>query len=220
MRKEASLPMTRTISLVPDEMPPRDAYRLLLSTVVPRPIAWVSTLSPDGTPNLAPYSFFNGVSGNPPVVMFSVSQRSSRLGGGEKDTLRNVRQTGEFVVNIVDESLAQAMNLTAGEWPPEASEFELAGLEPAPSLAVKPPRVAAARLAMEARLHQIVPVLESTNTLILGRILRYHLQEDLLRDNGLIDATRLQPIARLGGDEYATLGRVFAMQRPQVQRQP
>lgn len=210
----------RTISLVPDELAPRDAYRLLLSAVVPRPIAWVSTLSPDGTPNLAPYSFFNGVSGNPPVVMFSVSQRSARLGGGEKDTLRNVRQTGEFVVNIVDESLAQAMNLTAGEWPPEASEFELAGLDAAPSLAVKPPRVAAARLAMEARLHQIVPVLESTNTLVLGRILRYHLQEDLLRDNGLIDATRLQPIARLGGDEYATLGRVFAMQRPQVQRRP
>ena len=203
---------TKMLSIAPGDLPPRDAYRLMLSVVAPRPIAWVSSIGADGTLNLAPFSFFNGVGGNPPTVMFSVGQRK----GQRKDTLRNVQETGEFVINIVSEELAEAMNQTSGEWPYEVNEFELAGLETAPSMDVRPPRVAAAPVAMEARVTQIVPVLGTTSTMVLGRIVRFHFREGLLRDNGLVDAMLVRPIARLGGDEYATIGSVFAMPRPQV----
>lgn len=200
---------TRTI--VPGELAPRDAYNLLLSVVVPRPIAWVSTLGADGTQNLAPFSFFNG--GVPPVIMISIARAR---GGGRKDTLRNLEETGELVVNLVDEAHAEAMNLTSGEYPYEVDERALAGLAAAPSLEVRPPRLADAPVAMEARLLQLVPVADTPSTLVLARVLRFHLRAELLRENGLVDAAALHPLARLGGDEYATLGRVFAMPRPRV----
>lgn len=199
-----------TISIAPDELPPREAYRLMLSVIVPRPIAWVSTVAADGIPNLAPFSFFNGVAGTPPTVMFSVGQRK----GQPKDTLRNVREVGEFVVNLVDDALAEAMNKTSGDWPSEVDEFALAGLATAPSVEVRPPRVAAAPITMEAKVTQIVPVEGTASTMILGRVVRYHIRNGLLRSNGLVDPALLRPIARLGGDEYATIGRVFSMIRP------
>jgi flavin reductase (DIM6/NTAB) family NADH-FMN oxidoreductase RutF len=204
--------MENTLSIVPDELPPRDAYRLLISVVVPRPIAWVSTIGADGTPNLAPFSFFNAVGGVPPIIMFSVGQRR----GTAKDTLRNVRETGEFVVNLVSQELGEAMNQTSGEWPYEVNEFELAGLATGPSVDVRPPRVAAAPVAMEARVTQIVPVEGTYSTMVLGQVLRYHIRDGLLRPNGLVNATLLRPLARLSGDEYATLGDVFAMPRPRA----
>lgn len=203
-------------TFVPDEMPPRDARRLMMSSIVPRPIAWVSTLGPDGVPNLAPYSFFNGVSGTPPVVMISITRKSQRFGGGLKDTLYNLQANGEFVINLVDETLMDAMNQTAGEWPYEVDEFTVANLKTAPSVDVQPPRVSSARVAMEARLHQIIPISDSDYTLVLGRIVRFHIREDLLRKDGSIDATRLQPVARLGGAEYTTLGNVFSLERPKI----
>ncbi len=202
---------TRTI--VPEELAPREAYNLLLSVVVPRPIAWVSTLGADGTPNLAPFSFFNGVNGVPPVIMISISRAR---GGGRKDTLRNLEETGELVVNLVDESLAAAMNLTSGEYAYEVDERALAGLEAAACVDVRPVRLAAAPVALEARLLQLVPIADTPSTLALARVLRFHIRADLLRENGLVDAAALRPVARLGGDEYATLGRVFAMARPRV----
>ncbi|MBN1966495.1 MAG: flavin reductase family protein [Anaerolineae bacterium] len=205
-------------SIAPDDLPARDAYRLMLSAIIPRPIAWVSTVGPDGTPNLAPFSFFTGVAGNPPVVLISVSAKSARFGGGIKDTLRNAQTTGEFVVNLVDEAHAEAMNQTAGEWPYGVSEFDLAGLEAMPSVEVAPPRVASAPVALECKVHQIIPVDGTTNTLLLGRVVRYHVRANLLRENGLIDAMQARPLARLGGSEYATLGGVFALERPQVKR--
>jgi len=182
----------------------------MISVVVPRPIAWVSTVGADGTPNLAPFSFFNGVGGTPPTVMVSIGRREGR----PKDTLRNVQETGEFVVNIVHEELSEPMNLTSGEWPYEINEFELAGLGAVPSVDVRPPRVAEAKVAMEAKLTQVVPVNGTGYTMILGRVVRYHIQDGLLRPNGLVDAALLRPIARLGGDEYITMGRVFSMVRP------
>jgi flavin reductase (DIM6/NTAB) family NADH-FMN oxidoreductase RutF len=199
-----------TISMLPTDLPPRDAYRLLISTIVPRPIGWTSTIGADGTLNIAPFSFFNAVGGTPPTVMISVGQRK----GHPKDTLRNARETGEYVINIVDEDLAVSMNETSGEWEYSVNEFERAGLATAPSIDVKPPRVAGAAIALECKVTQIVPVVDTTYTMILGRVLRYHIREGLLRPNGLIDATLLKPIARLGGDEYTTLGRVFEMKRP------
>src|SRR5512139_3130660 len=198
------------ISIVPTDLHPRDAYRLLISVVVPRPIGWASTIGADGSLNLAPFSFFNAVGGSPPTVLISVGQRT----GNPKDTLRNVRETGEFVINIVDEGLAEAMNQTSGEWAYEVNEFERASVTPVSSTDVKPPRVAEAPIALECKATQIVPVTDTTYTLILGRVLRFHIRSDLLRPSGLVDALRLKPVARLSGDEYATIGRVFEMKRP------
>jgi flavin reductase (DIM6/NTAB) family NADH-FMN oxidoreductase RutF len=215
--EEVSAEPPPTITLVPDELERRVAYRLLTGIVTPRPIGWISTLSPEDVPNLAPFSFFNAVSSYPPVVAFSVSQAR---GGREKDTLRNAVETGEFVVNVVDETLAEQMNLTSGRWPPEVSEFQVAGLAAAPSVDVKPPRVAASPVAMEAKVQQVVPVEGTTNTLVMGRVVRFHLRADLLREDGLVDTARIRPIARLGGSDYARLGEVFSMIRPRVEPPP
>lgn len=198
------------LSISPQDLQPRDAYRLLISIVVPRPIAWVSSVGADGSLNLAPFSFFNAVAGHPPTVMFSVGQRQ----GVPKDTLRNVRETGEFVLNVVDEALAEKMNLTSGEYAYEVNEFERAGLTPLASTLVKPPRVAEAAVTMECRATQIVPVPDTTYTMVLGQVQVFHLRNGLLRPNGAVDATLLRPVARLSGDEYATLGAVFELKRP------
>jgi flavin reductase (DIM6/NTAB) family NADH-FMN oxidoreductase RutF len=188
----------------------RDAYRLLISTIVPRPIAWVSTVGNDGSRNLAPFSFFNAIGGNPPTVMISVGSRH----GQPKDTLRNIQENGEFVVNIVSESLAQHMNITSGEYDYSTNEFALAGLTESHSTYVKPPRVGEAGIAMECKLTQVTPVAETTYHVVFGKILCYHIRDGLLRQNGLIDAALLRPLMRLGGDEYATLGEVFEIKRP------
>ena len=198
------------LSINPADMHPRDAYRLMTSILVPRPIAWVSTIGLDGSLNLAPFSFFNGVGGIPPTLMISISQRK----GGPKDTLRNIQETGEFVVNMVSEELAEVMNLTAGEYDYAVDEFALAHLETAPSVDVRPPRVASAPAAFEAKATQIVPVEGTTYTIVIGRILRVHLQDGLLRPNGLVDTEKFKPLARLGGDEYASLTGVFELVRP------
>jgi flavin reductase (DIM6/NTAB) family NADH-FMN oxidoreductase RutF len=184
---------------------------MMISIVVPRPIAWVSTIGADGSVNLAPYSFANAVAGSPPVVMFSVSgTRTNR----KKDTLRNVEETGEFVFNICDEALAQQMNATSGDYEYGVSEFAMARLELAPCVDVKAPRVAAAPASLECKLLKFVPV--EGNTMVLGRVLRYHVREGLIRPNGLADALLMKPLARLGGDEYGTIGSVLEIKRPVV----
>jgi flavin reductase (DIM6/NTAB) family NADH-FMN oxidoreductase RutF len=198
------------LSFAVPEMAPADAYRLMISVVVPRPIAWVSSIGADGTTNLAPFSFFNAVGENPLTVMFSLSRRVDR----PKDTLRNVQETGEFVLNVADETLALAMVRTSGDWPYGRSEFETAALAMAPSIDVRPPRIANATVAMEARVSQIVPVADTSSTMVLGRPVRFHVREDLMRPNGSVDPTLLSPVARLGGIEYTTLGRVFSVPRP------
>ena len=199
------------LSIVPTDLDPRQAYRLLISVVVPRPIGWASTIGSDGSLNLAPFSFFNAVSNMPLTVMISVGQRK----GHPKDTLRNAQETGAYVINIVDEELATAMNETSGEWAYEVNEFDRAGLTPTASIDVPPPRVAEAPIALECKVTQIVPVIDTTYTMILGRVLRFHIRSDLLLPNGAVDALRLRPLARLSGDEYATLGGKFEMKRPQ-----
>ena len=139
----------------------RQAYRLLTSLVAPRPIAWISTLAADGTPNLAPFSFFNIVSGRPLMVMFSSGRRKD---GEPKDTLANAAATGEFVVNLADETLAAQVNLTSATVGPNVNEFEAFGVKPAPSTDVEPPRVASAKAALEARAAQVIPIDGSTST--------------------------------------------------------
>lgn len=203
------------ISFVPTEMEDPAPYRLLTSIVAPRPIAWVSTISADGIPNLAPYSFFNAVAGFPPTLMFSVAYR--RKEPREKDTLRNVKQVDEFVCHVVDEALANAMIRTAVEVPYGVNEFETAHLKMTASIDVRPPRIAEAPIAMECKVTQIVPIEGATNVMVLGRVIRFHVREDLYRPElGLVDTMQMQPITRLGGAvEYTKIGELFLLELPQ-----
>jgi flavin reductase (DIM6/NTAB) family NADH-FMN oxidoreductase RutF len=201
-------------SIAVSDLDPRVAYRLLTSVVVPRPIGWISSISADGQANLAPFSFFNAVGGPPPIVMVSVSQRAG--GAGPKDTVRNVEETREFVAHVVDRRLAEQMNATSGEWPHGVDEFERAGLARVASTDVRPFRLTEAVVALECRLTQVVPVEGTGYTMLLGQVVRFHLRAGLMREGGLADPRVLDPIARLGGDEYTALGEVFEMIRPRV----
>jgi flavin reductase (DIM6/NTAB) family NADH-FMN oxidoreductase RutF len=199
------------ISLDPRELSHRDAGYLMNGLVVPRPIAWVSTLSADGIANLAPHSYFMAVSYAPMMVMFVSSHSSRHHPEGRKDSLRNAAATGEFVVNFVASSLIFPMNQTSAEVPPEIDEFALAALEKAPSRHVKPPRVAAAKAAFECRLHRIVEI--GDGSVVFGEVLYAHIDEKVW-SGGRIDVRELDPLSRLGGSSYAKLGEVFSMRRP------
>lgn len=205
------------LSFVPTEMVDPAPYHLLTSIVAPRPIAWVSTISAEGRPNLAPYSFYNAVAGFPPTIMFSVSYR--RREPKEKDTLRNVKETREFVSHIVDEATAEAMLKTALEFSYGVNEFEKAGLKTVASVDVRPFRIAEAPVAMECQVTQIVPVEGATNVMVLGRVLRFHVREDLYRPElGLVNTVQMQPVTRLGGaTEYSKIGELIPLEMPQHQ---
>lgn len=204
------------LSFVPAEMADPAPYHLLTSIVAPRPIAWVSTISGDGVSNLAPYSFFNAVAGFPPTIMFSVASR--RREPHEKDTLRNIREVDEFVCHVVDEETAQLMVKSAVEYPPGVSEFEILHLETIASVDVKPLRLVAAPVAMECKVTQIVPVEGATNTMVLGKVLRFHVRDDLYRPAlGLVDTVAMKPITRLGGPvEYTKIGELLFLKVPEV----
>lgn len=194
-------------------MRPRDAYGWMISTILPRPIAWVSTLSPDGRTNLAPFSFFQGVTANPPTLMFvPVNNRE----GVKKDTVRNIEQLPEFVVNLVPFALAEKMNATSASLPYGESEFEAFGIEPAPSERVRPPRVAAAPVAFECTLERVVHLGEGplAANVIFGRILLAHVSDAVLGPEGKPDPGKLDLIGRLGGDGYARTTDRFDLERP------
>ena len=202
------------ICLDPQQLKGREPYLLLTSIAAPRPIAWISTVSDDGVPNLAPFSFYNAVAGAPPVIMFSVSFRTQTK-PKEKDTLRNVRVVPEFVAHVVDENLTDEMIATSVEYPYGVNEFEIAALATTPSIAVRPPIVSRAPVAMECKVTQIVPVEGSSNIMILGEVVRFHIREDLYRLNGLVDTMRMKPISRLGGPiEYTKIGELFHLEKP------
>lgn len=202
------------LTFTPAEMVDPAPYRLLTSIVAPRPIVWVSTVNAQGSPNLAPFSFYTAVAGFPPTIMFSVSYR--RREPREKDTLRNVREVGEFVGHVVDEDACDSMIKTAVEYPPEISEIELAGLAIAPCYDIRPPRIPTAPVAMECRVTQIIPVEGATNVMVLGQVLRFHVRESLYRPQmGLVDTMLMKPVTRLGGAvEYTRVGEMFHMAIP------
>ena len=185
------------------------AYKLLIGCVVPRPIAWISTVSADGIPNLAPFSFFMGVCGDPPTIAFSSGLRQ----GTKKDTVRNIEWAKDFVVNMVDDPLAEQMNLSSGDYPPEVSEFTVTGLTPAPSVKVQAPRVAESPISLECRLQQIIPVGRGPHSLVLGEIVYFHIRDDLYVD-GRIDMYNLHPVGRLAGHLYTHVHDIFEMKRP------
>lgn len=203
----------------PQEMVPREFYRLLITSVVPRPIAWVSTIDRDGIHNLAPFSFFNALCATPPLLGFCPGLRSKELrearGTGVKDTLRNVRETGEFVVNMVPFSLAEQMNLTAGEYDASVDEFEVAKLTRRPSQVVRPPQVAESPVNFECKVFQILDFgTESAGgSMVIGEIVSVHLAEEVLR-NGRIDGRLLDLVGRMGGMQYTRTRERFEMERP------
>ena len=207
------------MELDPAALPGAHRYRLLISMIVPRPIAFVSTRSAAGHVNLAPFSFFMGVAGEPPLLALAVSTRA----GEPKDTARNLVETGEFVVNAATEDLAEAVNHASGDWAPDVDEFALTGLTPVPSTVVAPPRVEDAAWSLECRTHTVVPLGAAPRDvrLIVGEVVWMHVREDVLEDGEgprLVDPERLKPIARLGKNLYSRLGEVFALDRPKAQR--
>jgi len=197
--------------LDPQSVPTPDLYRFLISAVVPRPIAFVSTMSADGHTNLAPFSYFNAVSSRPPLVSISINDRAD----DPKDTLRNIRETREFVVNVVTESILDAMVRTAGEWPQEVSEFGPSGLTPVPSERVRPPYVAESPLQLECVLHREIAL--GNSFLVVGEVVLARVRDEMLTD-GRVDPAKLAPVGRLGGELYAPLGPVLKRARPRVSR--
>ena len=189
--------------------------RVLTGVVVPRPIAFVSSISAAGLVNLAPFSFFNAVAYDPPTVVFSVSRFAGDQRHRRKDTLANIEETGEFVVNVVVDHIAEAMNKTAAEYPTEVNEFEVAGLTPVPSDIVRPPRVGESPVNMECRLNQVVPIGQGSHQhgLVIGEIVLMHLRDDIINGHR-IDHRKLRPTGRLAGNMYCHTLDVFELVRP------
>jgi flavin reductase (DIM6/NTAB) family NADH-FMN oxidoreductase RutF len=190
-----------------------EVYQKLVDIVTPRPIAWVTTINPEGRVNLAPFSFFNCFGANPAVVAFAPALRRD---GHKKDTLRNVEAVGEFVVHAAVQPLAEAVNLSSKELPYGDSEVELTGLHTRPSERVRPPRLVEAPVAMECKVLQILHLGQGPigSNLVLGQVLVIHVDDKLLDANGRVDPRKLQTIARLGQDFYCRTSDLFEMKRP------
>jgi len=201
------------LSINPDNQQVIEVYKLMTGLIVPRPVALVSTVDRDGVPNVAPFSFFSGVGANPPTVLFCPVLRSS--GDYRKDTLRNVEQTGEFVINIVSEAIAAATNETAAEVGPEVDEFELAGLTAVASEVVRAPRVAESPAQMECKLQQIVFTRQApgAGVVVLGEIVRFHVRNELF-DNFRVDPVKLDAVGRMAGNAWVNTHGIFELQRP------
>ncbi|RMF09477.1 MAG: flavin reductase family protein [Candidatus Neomarinimicrobiota bacterium] len=193
----------------------KDNYKLMIGSILPRPIAWVSTRSPEGVPNLAPFSFFMGVCSRPPTLAFAPAIRATD--GATKDTLNNIRDTKEFGVNIVSEDLAEVMVQTSGEYPPDVDEFALAGLQPEPGQVIAAPLVKASPVRFECRLTRIIPVGDGkpgSGFVVLGEIVRFHVRDDLIQE-GRIDIQALRPVGRLAGSAgYCRITDTFEIRRP------
>jgi flavin reductase (DIM6/NTAB) family NADH-FMN oxidoreductase RutF len=196
----------------PSTLDRRSRNQLINGLVSPRPIAWVSSLDPDGARNLAPFSFFGAFSFDPPTIGLGPGSRA----GVNKDSLHNIKSTGEFVINLVDRRLAEMANACSGEWGPEVDEWEVCGATPMPSETVVPPRVGEAPAALECRVRQIIelggPELASNN-LVVAWVLRVHVRDDAI--DGLVPVSEaLDLVARMGGDEWCTTRDRFILPRP------
>ena len=191
-------------TLLPADHEPRALYFLLNSLVVPRPIAWVSTVAADGTRNLAPHSYFTVAASDPPSLAFTSI--------GDKDTVRNVRSSGEFVIHVADHALVERMNITSANAPADVSEFELAGVTPVGADHVDAAIVAEAPVAIECELDRVVEV--GNGRLVIGRCLAFHVAERLWDERDRVDPARLDAVARMGGSTYSTTRERFELRRP------
>ena len=197
----------------PDKQSFKDNHRLMIGSILPRPIAFVSTKSKNGILNLAPFSYFNGVCSNPPTIMFAPARRG--YDGLTKDTLNNIRDTEEFVVNIVSEEIVEPMVACATDFEKEVNEFEVSGLTPVDSVKVAPPCVKESKVSFECRLQTIVPVGEAEpggGFVVIGNIVMFHVDDDVYRD-GRIDLDALKPVGRLAGNNYSRINDVFTVVR-------
>ncbi len=198
-----------SVAFDPNELDHDEQYKLMVGSVVPRPIALVSTLGPDG-PNAAPFSFFNTFGIDPPIIAFSASSRDGVL----KDTIRNIRAMGEFVVHIVDDPLKEKMNICAIEYAGEVNEIIEAGLRTAPSLKVRPPRLIDCPVQMECKLLQIVPLGRRPYDMVIGEVVQFHYRKGLVNGRYHVNAGLLNPLGRLAGyDGYTRITDRFPMER-------
>lgn len=206
------------MQITPTDLSPGEMHKLLIGSVIPRPIGWVSSIDRDGVLNLAPFSFFNVVCARPATLSISITYNPQR-DAGRKDTLRNIVETGEFVVNITTEATAIAMDQSAAEYPPHIDEFAEIELTRAPSEVVRVPRVAESPINFECTLLQTVPVGEGSGsaTLVLGTIRLVHVRDDLIDERYRIDARKLQAVGRLAGVEYCYVRDIFELRRTPYQ---
>ena len=204
--------MISLLSIDPNQNTERENYKFLIGSIIPRPIAFVTSVSKDGVLNGAPFSYFNIVSSNPPLISLSI-QRSA---GGQKDTARNIIESKEFVVHIVDEQNVEKINKTAANLPPDESEIELARLTPVESVKISVPGIKEAKIRMECSLEHSLE-LGGTDTpgcdLIIGKVVQFHIDSDIY-ENGRIDPRGLAAVSRLAGNNYAKIGEIFEIERP------
>ena len=197
--------MSNYLEFDPSSIDARAVYRLLTGSVVPRPIGWASTVSVTGIANLAPFSFFTVVCVIPPMISLTIARNPD---GSEKHTLKNIRQTGEFCINVVTQPVWREMVDTANAIPEQDSEFTKTGLTPIPSAKVKPPRVKEVPIHFECKLHQVIELGPRRHPLVIGEVVFFHVDPACMT-NGYIDMRKLDPIGRLNGFFYATLGEIF-----------
>lgn len=199
----------------PTTIPPREVYNRMVSIIVPRPIAWVSTMSVDGVTNIAPFSFFTGITSLPPTLVFCVG---NKRGGVPKDTAANILATKQFVINVVPFSYTEKMVQTSASYPPDVSEFTVVDLQTVPAVRVKPPRVKGVPVAIECELYKCIPIEASpgrvTSRMIIGQIKLFHIDDEVLDENNAIDPQKLDLVSRLGGPYYAKIGKPFSVPRP------
>lgn len=188
-------------------------YKLLTGTIIPRPIGWISTIDKNDVNNLAPFSYFNMVSSNPPCVMFSTRRDNNK----NKDTLNNVLHNNEFVVNLVTMANVEQMNTTSGNFPPDVDEFSVTNLTPINSVSVKPKRVKESLVNLECEKihHYFIKDKEGNETacVIIGQIKTIHIDDSIISDNNRINLDKYKPVARLAGSNYSTLGEIFSIKR-------
>jgi flavin reductase (DIM6/NTAB) family NADH-FMN oxidoreductase RutF len=206
------------LSFKPAECQPRQVYKLLTGMIVPRPVALVSTMSREGVANLAPFSFFCGVGSVPPTVLFcpALREAGSAETGERKDTLRNVEETGEFVINVVSEAIAAGATEASANVPPEVDEFPLSGLTPVPSEAVRPPRVAESPAQMECKLVQVIYTGHAprSGVIVLGEVVRFHVRAELVEEFR-IDPTGLDAVGRMAGHTWVRTRDRFELNPPE-----
>lgn len=212
MTNQEPIPEAQFVRVDTTDMAKETAYRLIIGCVSPRPIAWVTTQDLNGHVNAAPFSSYNYVATEPPMLAINIALRS----GTVKDTARNIRETGEFVVNVATEANMEMMHRSAADYPSEVSEPAEIGIALIPSRFVKAPRIAVSLVQMECKLHQIVE-LGPRNSLYIGEVIAFHLWSEIY-DGHNVDTTKMRPVSRIGGPYYASLGTIF--HRPMLQKAP
>ncbi|MCI5065227.1 flavin reductase family protein [bacterium] len=206
------------VQIDPSTLSVKEVYRLMVSAIVPRPIAFISTANDLGEVNLAPYSFFNGISSAPPCLMFSSATSRQKP---KKDTLYNIEQTGEFVVNSSNEWMIEPLTHSAAEHPYGVDEMREVGLTPVSSTIVQPPRVKEAAVQFECRLHTLLPIGDGgpgSATIVVGEIVFIHIREDCY-ENGAVRFEPYQVVGRMGGSSYGRITETFELQIPKIERQ-